>query len=591
MKKEKKIKTYQRKTKSGKVVTVKAHTAKYDAAEKAREAAKKKGAGDELDYRKKMPDPRLSMNEYLDELKKRSKEMTEEAKEKVAEKEAPKKTTKKSTTKETKKEPKKETKKVSKETKSTEPAFTAAEFKEWYRGTGSATDKKVAKALRAQLGRSGYRKFEDEAIDNYSSRGHLSMFKRVSGGGVVKERVAETKTPKSSKGEAPSLKVGSSIQMGSALSSGKGGKETFKVLTVQNANKQDREFGNTETAWVQRKDGSVTLALKDSKKGWMYDDTWSDFTDRKSPYAKSLEAAGYSFKKAKGQGGDYWDVKEANFPNKAKSASKAEKSSSKTSEAKYGFSKSDWASYQDDGSDSKVNARVEKGLKKYLGAKAYKQYGEYQDRSINGEGVSLERSYAASMRVLERFKKGEGDKVLAELSKAYERAGAKTKAKRETPNYLITGNRENPKFKDIRKQIEKADISDSAKKRLLHSIDKPYSVVSPATMKRRLEKELFDPKDKSTKEGGTPKKSSGDRKALVSTLEKQLKEFNGRVKGSKSKNGVIGVSVEFGHYLDHKDFSKQNKNWRATTNNGTTYELIYLNKEGKAELKKRGFKL
>lgn len=66
--------------------------------------------------------------------------------------------------------------------KSSEPAFTAAEFKEWYNGTGSAADKKVAKALRAQLGRSGYRKLEDEAIDNYSSRGHLSMFKRVSGG-------------------------------------------------------------------------------------------------------------------------------------------------------------------------------------------------------------------------------------------------------------------------------------------------------------------------------------------------------------------------------------------------------------------------
>lgn len=78
--------------------------------------------------------------------------------------------------------------------KPSEPAFTAAEFKEWYRGTGSATDKKVAKALRAQLGRSGYRKFEDEAIDNYTSRGHLSMFKRVSGGSSTSAK------PKSSLG-------------------------------------------------------------------------------------------------------------------------------------------------------------------------------------------------------------------------------------------------------------------------------------------------------------------------------------------------------------------------------------------------------
>ena len=73
----------------------------------------------------------------------------------------------------------KKTTKTTPKSTTSEPAFTAAEFKEWYRGTGSAADKKVAKALRAQLGRSGYRKFEDEAIDNYSSRGHLSMFKRV----------------------------------------------------------------------------------------------------------------------------------------------------------------------------------------------------------------------------------------------------------------------------------------------------------------------------------------------------------------------------------------------------------------------------
>lgn len=80
--------------------------------------------------------------------------------------------------------------------KSSEPAFTAAEFKEWYRGTGSAADKKVAKALRAQLGRSGYRKLEDEAIDNYSSRGHLSMFKRVSGGSSASTKSKNVSKPK-----------------------------------------------------------------------------------------------------------------------------------------------------------------------------------------------------------------------------------------------------------------------------------------------------------------------------------------------------------------------------------------------------------
>ena len=189
MKKEKTIRTYQRRTKSGKVVTVRQHTASYDAAEKLQELAKKKGAGKEFEDRKSkgMPDPSLPLEQYLDELSKRKKGSEAEDSadvSKEAKKGAEKKTTKKEPTPK-KKSAEKSTKRTKAET--SEPAFTAAEFKEWYHGTGSAADKKVAKALRAQLGRAGYRKFEDEAIDNYSSRGHLSMFKRVSGGSEVNE--------------------------------------------------------------------------------------------------------------------------------------------------------------------------------------------------------------------------------------------------------------------------------------------------------------------------------------------------------------------------------------------------------------------
>lgn len=53
MQKEKTIRTYQRRTKSGKMVTVKQHSAKYDAAEALKEAAKKQGAGSELEAKKK----------------------------------------------------------------------------------------------------------------------------------------------------------------------------------------------------------------------------------------------------------------------------------------------------------------------------------------------------------------------------------------------------------------------------------------------------------------------------------------------------------------------------------------------------------
>jgi hypothetical protein len=54
MKKEKTIRTYQRKTKSGKITTVKSHTAKYDA---AAEVAKRLHARKELvvNYRLRLP--------------------------------------------------------------------------------------------------------------------------------------------------------------------------------------------------------------------------------------------------------------------------------------------------------------------------------------------------------------------------------------------------------------------------------------------------------------------------------------------------------------------------------------------------------
>lgn len=278
MKKEKQVRSYKRRTKSGKIVTVKAHTAKYDAAdEKAKEVSKKPGAGKELEERKgkwtqlEIPFDKEEEKKVLDEVK-------DEEKKPTSKKSAEKKTTEKKSTKDSsvdkrvqkaadaagfKIKPKgngeyliqmvtgkwrtitgeaiisqsaeevslhpswkESTKKVrpvgsgtngptpkrksegktsktadSKNT-SSEPAFTAAEFKEWYRGTGSAADKKVAKALRAQLGRAGYRKLEDEAIDNYSSRGHLSMFKRVSGGSEVSAKSKSSKksdTPNSMK--------------------------------------------------------------------------------------------------------------------------------------------------------------------------------------------------------------------------------------------------------------------------------------------------------------------------------------------------------------------------------------------------------
>lgn len=181
MKKEKQVRTYQRRTKSGKMVTVKAHTATYDAAEKAKEMAKKKGSGGELEEKKKakvrdMPDPHLDMKDYLDELKKGLKKDEEQIKD----------STKKESTKKLKRPigsgtlgPEKRKAKKDTTTKKDSGEISSADFKEWYHGTGSDADKRVAKMLKAKLGRAGYKKLEDEAIDNYSSRGHLKLFKSL----------------------------------------------------------------------------------------------------------------------------------------------------------------------------------------------------------------------------------------------------------------------------------------------------------------------------------------------------------------------------------------------------------------------------
>ena len=53
MKKEKIVKTHTRKTKSGKTVTVRQHTAKYDAAEEAKKMAQKAGSGKEFESKSK----------------------------------------------------------------------------------------------------------------------------------------------------------------------------------------------------------------------------------------------------------------------------------------------------------------------------------------------------------------------------------------------------------------------------------------------------------------------------------------------------------------------------------------------------------
>lgn len=183
MKKEKTIKTYQRKTKSGKITTVKSHTAKYDAAaEVAKKAARKKGAGGELKTRlTKMPDPKLELQNYLDELKKsRSGASSDTTKTK---KPAPKKKLKKPVgggitgleLKESKKAPAKKQKKTAPKSS----GLSSTEFKAWYHDPKSKEGKAAAKKLKEQVGAEKYKELNKKANDSYSSRGHISLFKSI----------------------------------------------------------------------------------------------------------------------------------------------------------------------------------------------------------------------------------------------------------------------------------------------------------------------------------------------------------------------------------------------------------------------------
>lgn len=135
MKKEKTIRTYQRRTKSGKMVTVRQHTASYDAAEKAMEVAKRKGAGEELEAKK---GKKLKETPIVEQ-------------------------------------PKNE-------------ELSSSDFKEWYHFNEWDTPKKswpeavrkVDAHLRKTLGKKAYDEYCSKIDEGYSKRGHLKSYKDFS---------------------------------------------------------------------------------------------------------------------------------------------------------------------------------------------------------------------------------------------------------------------------------------------------------------------------------------------------------------------------------------------------------------------------
>ena len=147
MKKERVIRTHQRHTKSGKVTTVRQHTAKYDATDKLK-TTKKKGFGGELKNRETLGD----IYEDYD--------------------------------------------------------FTEEDFKEWYEGTNSDADKKVANVLRKILGRKAYNELNDLAAGNYRKGGANSFFRKNV---VSKTKVDDNKLMEKILGVESTGKVGNKV--------------------------------------------------------------------------------------------------------------------------------------------------------------------------------------------------------------------------------------------------------------------------------------------------------------------------------------------------------------------------------------------
>lgn len=378
MKKEKTIRTYQRRTKTGKVVTVKQHTAKYDAAEALKEAAKKKGAGDELEKLKKKSVDKPTEEEvaefeklldsFPEELDERERKMRlkqfmkakgkegrqaeiDETKWEIKEEKKARKVWKAN-----EKFGKRLEKSYEKEHKKSDTSygFTADEYKAWYHWDQDADPKnksalKVEKALKAKMGAKGYKKYFDEMSDSYSSRGHNKAYKALDAEATVPKK--DAKTPK----------------------------EPSKIATPNSIE---------EIAKAGLKRVSVHYGKGDKKSATYY-------TDGKQVYEP-------------GEDGYLKKITKNKMVPEARKLIDPPKSRASHKENSMGFSSLDWEATYGGGAtgvDSDAAMRkIDKAARKYLGAKAYNKWAKYQDDSDDTGG-----SYKGFIKQLKRFKEGKDD--------------------------------------------------------------------------------------------------------------------------------------------------------------------------------------
>ena len=244
MKKEKTVKQYTRKSKTGKNVTVKQHTAKYDSAEDiAKEALKRKNdAGAELESRKK----KVKVAKPVD---------------------AP-------------------------ESMEDKYGFSPDDFKSWYHWDVDADPKnkqakKVEKALKSQMGTKAYNKYFYEMSDNYSARGHNKAFKGLSekfSAGENKKSVTPSKETKSTKIPSSAVKVktseGDLYVSGTTLRTAKIYKETPSGIEKLHPK---RGFSEKDAKKIEK-----AISKRSNKYGGM---TKEEFEKRQRDFAKRVKDA------------------------------------------------------------------------------------------------------------------------------------------------------------------------------------------------------------------------------------------------------------------------------------------------------------
>lgn len=322
MKKEKTIRSYKRKTKGGKVVTVKQHTAKYDAAEEMKKALAKKGAGEELASKKltasemKQVKDIVEENSELDEqyvaafYPELSPRMVKAVMAEYRKKSATPKAKAANTAGKTPK-PKAE--------KSSAPdlGFTADEYKAWYHWDTENDPKnkaamKVKKALLGAMGPRAYKKYEEDMTNSYSSKGHSKAY------GTLPELVQARKdarnarlmegTAKAQKAIAENYGAKEAAAKHGERSKAEGAKRKeatakIKELTPKGNSEltlpkstvasftrgtkkervsfigspiKDTDAGSGYLALGKRKDGRVEAFMSNDGKKWEYAEGWGD---------------------------------------------------------------------------------------------------------------------------------------------------------------------------------------------------------------------------------------------------------------------------------------------------------------------------